>query len=403
MKILWVKSDFLHPTTRGGQIRTLEMVKRLHRKHEVHYIAFADRGSPEGVQRSGEYSTRAYPIEHRPPAKKSLGFAVQIARGFLSPMPVIIDRWRSREMERKIAELMDRERFDSVVCDFLTPAPNLGDFLEQSVLFQHNVEMAIWRRHAEHAPDTLRRFYFGLQADRMFAFEKKMCARARCVVAVSEADARSMREMFGVKNVSTVATGVDVDYFQRPEQVEPTFDIVFVGSMDWMPNQDGIRFFMDQILPAIRAKLPECTVGIVGRTPSAELIETAKRDGRMTVTGTVPDVRPFLWGSAVSIVPLRVGGGTRLKIYEAMAAGTPVISTTIGAEGLDVSPGQNICIADAPDAFAAACIDLLRNRTGRDGLAAAGRELVETRFSWEAVTAGFERILVENAGTGAAL
>ncbi len=352
MKLLWVKTDFLHPTTRGGQIRTLEMLKRLHRRHEVHYVAFNDPSQPEGLARSHEYSSRAYPIEHRVPGKRSPGFAWQLLKGWFSPTPVAMFRWESAGMRDKLADLLREQHFDGIVCDFIFPGWSLGSALERAVLFEHNVETMIWRRHAEHAGDPLRRFYFQLQARRMFAQEQRFCRRARHVVAVSPVDAQMFRDLFGIKEVSTIATGVDIDYFgPPPATTPPRFDIVFVGSMDWMPNQDAVRFFLESILPLVRRTIPDCTAGIVGRMPPADLIERGRRDTGVTVTGTVPDVRPFLWGAKLSIVPLRIGGGTRLKIYESMAAGTPVVSTAIGAEGLDVANGQNIRLADTPESF----------------------------------------------------
>jgi glycosyltransferase involved in cell wall biosynthesis len=305
-------------------------------------------------------------------------------------------RWESAAMRDRLADLLREQRFDAIVCDFIFPGWSLGDAIERAVLFEHNVETMIWRRHAEHASDPLRRFYFQLQARRMFAQEQRLCRRARHVVAVSPVDAEMFRDLFGIKKVSTVATGVDVDYFRPVAPVSPQFDIVFVGSMDWMPNQDAVRFFVETILPLVRRAIPECRIGIVGRTPPDDLIGLGRRDERVTFTGTVPDVRPFLWGAKLSIVPLRIGGGTRLKIYESMAAGTPVVSTSIGAEGLDVTHGENIRLADTPESFAAACVDLIGNSDERARLAAAAQELVTSRFSWDAVTEHFEQILIEN-------
>ncbi len=170
------------------------------------------------------------------------------------------------------------------------------------------------------------------------------------------------------------------------------FDLVFVGSMDWMPNIDGIRWFLDEVLPRVRATKPDCRVAIVGRNPPSSITAEAK-DPLITITGTVADVRPFLWQSAVSIVPLRVGGGTRLKIFEAMAAGTPVVSTTIGAEGLPLKHGETIRIGDTAEAFAAECLDLLNNREARRDLVGAGLAIIREKFSWEQVTHCFEETL----------
>ncbi len=389
MRLLWVKTDFLHPTTRGGQIRTLEMLRRLHLRHDVSYVAFENPAQPEGVRRAGEYSTRAYPVPHRITSKTSPKFAIDLATALFSELPLAVSRYRSAAMRRQIGELLATERFDAVVCDFLAPAPNLADW-SHAVLFQHNIETLIWRRHAQHASGP-RHLYFQLQAERMFRYEAEVSRSARHVITVSEADARVTRELFGV-SASFVPTGVDVEFFAS-RSAAPAFDLVFVGSMDWMPNLDGVRYFVSEILPRLHARRPELKVGIVGRDPAPEIIEMGRRNSRITVTGTVEDVRPYLWGSAVSIVPLRIGGGTRLKIYESMAAGTAVVSTTVGAEGLDVRHPETIRLADSPEEFAAQCLELLENSEERARQARSARELVAEQFSWEAVAQSFEKIL----------
>lgn len=391
MKILWVKSDFLHPTTKGGQIRTLEMLRRLHARHEIHYVAFADPGQPEGVRRSGEYATRAYPAPHRAVNKRSASFAWQLLQGLFSPLPVAIARWRSAAMERQVSSLLAGIDFDCVVCDFLSPALNIPGF-DRCVLFQHNVETAIWRRHQEHAPDPLRRFYFRLQAERMFALERRFCRAARRVVAVSPVDARLMREWFGLEEVSEIPTGVDLDYF-APQPAAPGADLVFVGSMDWLPNIDALSWFARDVLPLILRRRPECSLAVVGRDPAPEIEALARACANITVTGTVPDIRPYLWSAKVSLAPLRIGGGTRLKIYESMAARVPVVSTTVGAEGLTIHPPEDILIADDPEAFASACLELLDDADRRQRMAAAAWNLVAGRFSWDQVTREFEAIL----------
>jgi len=393
MKILWIKTDFLHPTTRGGQIRTLETLRRLHQRHEIHYLAFEDPAHPEGLKRCGEYCSRAYPVPSRVPPRRSLGFAKLVAAGWFSPLPVAVVRYRSEEMRRTIADVRRREQFDSVVCDFLAPAPNL-DGLEEVVLFQHNVETMIWERHRDHASNPLSRLYFGLQARRMQVYEGQVCRAAAGVVAVSEADAAALRERFGVSRVTAVPTGVDLEYFHPPAAVSAAADLVFLGSMDWMANIEGVEYFVREVLPLIRREKPDCTLAVVGRDPVPSIRELARRDPLIQVTGTVPDVRPYLWGARVSIVPLRVGGGTRLKIYESMAARVPVVSTSVGAEGLEVHPPEDIRIADGAESFAEACLALLQDGRERARLGQAGWELVSRRFSWEQAARCFEQALL---------
>ena len=392
MKLLWANSSFLHPTNRGGQIRTLEMLRQLHRWHHVDYAALADPDEPEGVLRASEYCTRAFPFEFRPPSKRSARFFLEIALSPLSNLPLAVSRWRAPQMLHGIEALLRAESYDAVVCDFLVTAINFPD-LSRAVLFEHNVETIIWQRHAENAPDPLRSAYFTLQARRMLEFESTACRKAAHVIAVSQQDAATIRRMFGV-TCSAVPTGVNVEYFRPPEASERK-GLVFVGSMDWMPNIDGINWFAECILPLIRKQNKDLPVTIVGRNPPAGILALAYSDPCLHVTGTVPDVRPYLWSSSVSIVPLRIGGGTRLKIYESMAAGLPVVSTRIGAEGLDVRDGDTIALADEPSDFAQRCIELAADPPLARRLASAGSDLVVSRYSWERVARSFEQLLIQ--------
>jgi glycosyltransferase involved in cell wall biosynthesis len=390
VKILWVNSGFLHPTTKGGQIRTLEMLVQLNRRHEIHYVAFED--SAEGVQRSGEYCTRAYPVPHRVPPRRSPAFAVQMAANLFSSLPLAVSRYRSARMAETIRNLRAREAFDAVVCDFLFPSANF-DALAGCVLFEHNLETTIWERHAETAGNPASRAYFGLQARRMFAYERDVCRKVARVIAVSPVDAEHMRRRFGITYVADVPTGVDLEYFSPPARSAPVGDLVFVGSMDWMPNIDAVCYFVDEVFPLILAERPGCTLSVVGRRPPPRIQRLARSHPQVRVTGTVPDIRPYLWGSAVSIVPLRVGSGTRLKIYESMAAKVAVVSTSIGAEGLDVHPPEDIRIANTPPEFARHCLELLARAELRRSVAEAGRLLVAARFSWEQVARRMEELL----------
>jgi polysaccharide biosynthesis protein PslH len=171
-------------------------------------------------------------------------------------------------------------------------------------------------------------------------------------------------------------------------------DLVFVGSMDYLPNIEGVKFFVREVLPLIRARRPGCAVSVVGRQPPGEITSLAAKDPLIHVTGTVADVRPYLWGAAVSVVPLLSGGGTRLKIYESMAAGTAVVSTAVGAEGLCVHHPRDIRLADTPERFAAECLALLEHQSEREALATAARHLVVSEFSWDRVSRRFEELLL---------
>lgn len=392
MKILWVNSDFLYPATRGGQIRTLETLKQLNRRHQIHYAALHRPGAGGTLDRTSEYCTRAYPIRHHVPAPFSPRFFGQLCESRFSGTPVAILRYRSTALQREVEDLQRREKFDAVVCDFLTSAANVPD-PGAAILFQHNVESIIWKRHAEHGRTPLHRVYFERQYERMLRYEQRACQAAKRVIAVSEDDARTMRALYGVRTVAAVPTGVDIEYFSPPAPLDKRTDLVFVGSMDWRPNIDGVRWFAGEVLPLIRKRRPACSLAIVGRSPAPAILQLAASDPHIRVTGTVSDIRPYLWQSAVSIVPLRIGGGTRLKIYEAMAARAPVVSTTIGAEGLDVRDGENIALADSPESFAQRCLALLDDGQARRRQSDAAWEMVRACYSWEKAARKFEELL----------
>lgn len=394
MKILWLSSGFLHPTTRGGQIRTLEMLRRLRTRHEIHYLALYD-GRPEALARSSEFCFKAWPVPFVLAPRDSPRFWVQSARALLSQLPIVVARKRSRAARLLIEKVLRTERFDVVVCDFLTPTVNLPTS-QPFVLFEHNVETVIWRRYAENAKDPVRRAFFRTQAERLLAFERGACRRAAHVIAVSDEDAKLLRDLCGISHVSAVPTGVDAAYFSRPAARDAdAFSLIFAGSMDWMPNVDGMLWFVREVMPLIRRQVPQCLLTIAGRRPAAAIRRLSAVDSGIRVTGTVEDMRPYLWSAGVSIVPIRIGSGTRLKIYESMAAETAVVSTSIGAEGLGVSSPDTIRIADAPEDFAGACVELLTDPNVRARQTAAAFRLVSENFSWEKVAARFEETLLE--------
>ncbi|MGH9720896.1 MAG: glycosyltransferase family 4 protein, partial [Bryobacteraceae bacterium] len=210
MKILWVNSNFMHPTTKGGQIRTLEMLRHLHRRHEIHYVAI--KGEPEGPARAGEYSTRNYPVRHEIPAKGKPAFLMQLAKGFFNPVPLAVSRFHPPSLGPFLEDLIQRERFDRAVVDHLAPTAYFPR-LDRAVFFQHNVETVIWRRHVEHCSSPVRKIYFKKQADLMFEYERRVCQKAGHIVAVSDVDAGEMKRLFGVTRISAIPTGVNLEYF----------------------------------------------------------------------------------------------------------------------------------------------------------------------------------------------
>jgi glycosyltransferase involved in cell wall biosynthesis len=224
---------------------------------------------------------------------------------------------------------------------------------------------------------------------KMEAAERRYLRLADRVLTVSESDRDAFRPFVDPAKLTVIPTGVDVDYFQPIPGKESPSCLVFTGSMDWLPNEDAILFFVDAILPLIKQQCPDASLEVVGRSPSRKLQALAQTEKSLHLTGWVDDIRPFVARGAVCIVPLRIGGGTRLKIFEAMAMNKAVISTSVGAEGLPVCSGKNILLADTPSAFADSVISLLRDSNQRHRLGSAARVLVQENYSWSKIVESF--------------
>jgi len=396
VRILWLKTELLHPVDKGGKIRTYNMLKELKRDHFIVYMSLDD-GSADSAAREQacEYCHELICVPYQQREKFSSGFYAELLINLASRFPYAIKKYESASMRSQISERVNRSNFfDVVICDFLAPAINVPrDLSCPTILFQHNVEAMIWKRHFEVQNNQLKKIYLRQQWRKMERFEREMCRRFDTVIAVSKDDCEQMRKEYAVDNVFEVPTGVDTDFFtpSGKEVVEPR-NVVFTGSMDWLPNEDAIRYYTDQILPLIRRSLPDVTLTVVGRNPYPGLLELSQKDPSIVVTGRVDDVRPYMERAAAYVVPLRIGGGTRLKIYEGMAMEKAIVSTSVGAEGLPVTDGKEIFIADTPEDFAAAVVNLLTSPSFAKEVGGQARRTVVEKFGWSGVAKSFAEI-----------
>jgi sugar transferase (PEP-CTERM/EpsH1 system associated) len=397
MRMLWLNVGLLLPLDKGGKLRTWHLMRHLAERHEITYLSFRDPDQPAAdLTGMREVCAHLVTLPRREAPKRSLSFYAEAAGYVLHPHPYAVAKYRSRAYAQRLADVLAANRFDLVVCDFLPPIVNLPARLPcPAVLFTHNVEAEIWRRHAETAANPAGRALLRAQWRRMRRFEEAALRRFDLILAVSDADRRTFERMYAPPApIAVVPTGVDTRYFEPPppSSVEEKH-LVFTGSMDWLPNEDGMTYFCREILPIVRRVEPDVTLSIVGRAPTPAVRQLADIRG-VEVTGRVDDVRPHIARGAVYVVPLRVGGGTRLKIFEAMSMGRACVSTTVGAEGLPVTPGRHLLLADDPDRFARAIVRLLRDRSHRAAIERAARRLVVERYDWSAAAAGLDEALV---------
>lgn len=391
MQILWVKMGGLWPATTGGRVRSLQIVSHLAYRHAVTVLTTHGPGDdPEGLVRRLPQCRRVISIPHTAAKRGDRAFAAAVVGSWLSPCPVDLWKWRLPEMRRQVEAHIDSGAIDLCISDFLFATVNVpARGPVPVVLFEHNVEYLIWQRLRAVERRWWRRALIDVEWRKLRAQEAKACTRADVTVAVSEDDRQKLADIApGMRGV-TVPTGVDTTYFTPDGHVERGAGLVFSGSMDWHPNEDAVVYFAEAVLPRIRTEIPDASFTIVGRNPGPRVRGLAAHPG-VFVTGTVDDVRPSIGEAAVYVVPIRAGSGTRLKIFEALAMGKPVVSTTVGAEGLGLEPGRHFVPADDPAAFAGAVVSLLRDPARRRALGGAGRALVEANYSWPIVSRIFE-------------
>jgi glycosyltransferase involved in cell wall biosynthesis len=318
-------------------------------------------------------------------------------RHLVSPLPVSVATDDLESGRRVITRELGRGP-DIVVVDFphaavLAPPP----YPCPGVMFTHNVETEIFRRHVEIARSPLNRAIWRNQAAKMERYEREILSRFTAVVAVADRDREYFQREYGVGNVSVIPTGVDLAYFTYGGSAAledgDGGTVVFTGSMDWMANIDGVEFLMDAVWPAVSRARRRARCVIVGRSPPQALVDRARaRKLNWEFTGFVEDVRPFVHNAHVYVIPLRVGGGTRIKVYEAMAMGCPVVSTRIGVEGLPVEHDRHFLEADSADAMAAAVLSLLDDRERRARFSMQARKYVEENMSASRASRVFEEI-----------
>jgi sugar transferase (PEP-CTERM/EpsH1 system associated) len=402
MKILLTLPGPLFPADTGGKIRSLNIFSRLAKRAEIHAVSFAEpNGGMAGISAMNRIFASYTPVFRRHARKYSATFYSELLANQFSSWPYFLAKCNTSDFRRVVGELAGSKRFDLVFCDFLQTAAPLRDVTAQpKVVFEHNVEFLLRKRKWQSEAQPLRRLVYAREWKKTWRIEADVCRSFDHVITVSEDDRQTLAHEFGTARSSSIPTGVDTGFFHPFTDSPEPGRLVFVGSMDWDPNQDGALWFLRDILPRIRKAIPRVSFTIVGRAPSARLRAIAEKEPGVEITGWVPDVRPHLAKAEVVVVPLRVGGGTRIKIPEAMAMGKAVVSTPIGAEGLPFSDRQQIRIAEQPEEFAWAVVELVNNVHLRNSIAHAARAAVLTRHGWEPVVARVEEILEQVVAQG---
>lgn len=392
LRLAFISPVFLFPADAGGKIRTGNILRGLKESGQFDITLLSPAHAEQQRQWQGELDRLCDRFIGWAPAAPRPRW--QRAPDLLSPLPINVANDRTPAAVAAVERVLAAQSFDVVVFDFVHAAVLRPRALRgATVCFTHNVEAEIFERHAKTASSAPLRWLWRSQAAKMRRFEREALAGFTRVVTVSERDAKMFEKNDGLKTARAIPTGVDLDFFswQAPASGAPV--VVFTGSMDWEANVDGIRFYIEEVWPRVRAQVPNAQLRVVGKNPPASLVQ--RNVHGVSFTGFVDDVRDHARDAQAFVIPLRVGGGTRIKAFEAMAMGLPVVSTSIGIEGLDVDHGTHFLRADGAEALADATLKLLADDALRLKLSRAARSLVEDRFGHRVAADVFGRILVE--------
>lgn len=399
--LLFLSNRLPYPPHIGAALRTYNIIRLLARDFDLHVLCFDPVDKATGrmplamrVRAMEEFGTfEVFPI---PQQESRARFVADHARSVIHRVPYTYYMHDSAPFERRLRTLLAERRFslahvDSL--DLIRFLPLLGGI--PVVCTHHNVESWLMRRRAESESSAFKRGYLAHQAALLEQAERDWVPRVALNVAVSDADRDALQALAPAGRIVTVPNGVDTDFFTPAPAANPA-GCVFVGGTKWYPNRDALEWYVSDVAPAVAATGADAPVTWVGRAGDEEL-RRFEKDPLMHLTGYVDDVRPYVHAAKCVIVPLRVGGGTRLKILDAWAMGAAVVSTSIGCEGLAAVDGENILIADTAEAFAAAIARVIRDEGLRRKIAGNARRTAVERYSWDVIGAAMRELYLNLA------
>jgi glycosyltransferase involved in cell wall biosynthesis len=409
MKVVIVNEGIGYPPNRGNWLRTLNLMLPLARRHELTYLCRGDR-DPAATEAArsfyADHGIRALITDDHPTENRGAGFYARLGANLLSPLPYSIAAHRSAAVRRHFRRIASQESIDLWQYESLSYADALLGTSQRSIVMAHNVESLIWQRLHETEQQSVKRWYIGHQWRKYDRYEGRVLRGVTRVVAVSEEDAALMQQRFGVASPAVVDNGVDVEYFASVDRrgADPR-QILFLGSLDWRPNIDSIDLLLNDIMPQVVASEPAARLCIVGRNPSSALVRRVQAHPHAELHANVPDVRPFLARAGMLAVPLRIGGGSRLKILEAVAAGLPVVTTRVGCEGLVFTPDRDLTVVESETAMAGALVESIRHPERGSAMALNGKAVIDAHYRWEQLAGRLENVwerCVAGAGSPAA-
>ena len=383
MKILFLSPTVPFPLTDGGRIRVFNLLKQIAEKSDITLLALQTQPTDEeGVAELQQLGVQVHLVPNAPTLPRvSLRTLIN---AFHRQQPITVARYDLPAYRQKFKELIATEDYDLVHYEMFHTAQFHTETDLPGVLSQQNVDSEIWRRLCDETANPFYKFVYWTQQRAFQRYERVLSPKFDAVTCTSDIDATVFQHHCAEDAIAIIPNGVDVMHFQPDFTTEAPAHLIYIGSMDWYPNEDAVAFFADEILSGIQSEVPEVQFSIVGGNPSARVQKLEEREG-VIVAGRVPEIKPYFAEATVFVVPLRIGSGTRLKILEALAMGKAIVSTSVGAEGLDLKDGEEIFIADEPKPFAEAVTRLLTDPALRRRIGENGRARVEKDYDWRSI------------------
>lgn len=398
MNVLFLTIGLPYPMNSGADIRTFNLIRCISEKHSVVLLSLFGSGHDNKAALS---HLRKYCKEikvlftEEQVSKKTL--LLKSLLSIFTGKPLTIFKYYFPLAKIEIFKAISSKDINFIHCDHLHMAQYVEDVENiPKLLDEHNIEFFLIRRYVKEQKNLIKKaLAFFLQCLKLKRYEADVAKKFDHCVVVSGVDKRNLESIAPGVNATVISNGVDTDFYRPQNETLRPNSLIFTGAMDWFPNEDAILYFYDKIWPRLKSEVNGIRLYVVGRNPSDKVLNLSKKDKNIVVTGYVEDVRPYTARSTVYIVPLRIGGGSRLKILEAMAMGKAIVSTSVGAEGLEVDAGENILIADPPEEFAGRIISLLKDKSLRSRLGEAAREMVINKYSWEIIGARLNDVYIK--------